>query len=659
MKKIGVVGAGTMGSGIAQKAAMEGFTVTVVDLDEAALQKSRQRMEEIFSESIQRRLLRDEDVAKVWGRIRFSTRLTNLAESDLVIEAIFEDLDAKMALFRQLSEILSPDAVIATNTSTFPVTDLARSVSRPERFVGLHFFYHPVKNRLLEIIPGDKTDPGIVERARQFCQALGKVDLLCKDRPGFVVNRFFVPWLNEAVRLLAEGRATLEEIEHTARSGFGIGMGPFELMNVTGVPIAARAAAGLERYLGEFYRPHERLIRQAQEGPWPLEKKEDVSFRQEVFDRLFGVVIFLANQLLEENACTAEGVEIGAKVGLRWPRGPLGMWNAMSEKDRARVLGTFRSAYSGLSLPRFLKPERHYPIRTVELEIKDDTATFFLSRPDQANALNEQVFADLEGFLKELRGISTLVIRGRGKNFAAGADIKFFLDQIREGTIDRIVDFTARAQQVLLQLDRFDGRVVAVVDGFALGGGAELALSADFIVVTPRARIGFPETGIGIYPGLGGTCRLTRRVGKGLARYLIGTGAILTGDEAAEIGWADACVHPIDLSTDLIRHLQTQRKQGPGQHWQNLATFMESHSLGDLLSGTFPEEWQQKIQKKLKQKAPLALATAFELIDANVTADIETAYANELKYLPKIFSTRDALEGLQSVGKYRPKFEGR
>ncbi|RMF84103.1 MAG: 3-hydroxyacyl-CoA dehydrogenase/enoyl-CoA hydratase family protein, partial [Nitrospirae bacterium] len=453
--------------------------------------------------------------------------------------------------------------------------EVAARMARPERVVGLHFFYHPVKNRLLEVIPWEGTSSTAAEAAERFAAILGKVALRCPDSPGFVVNRFFVPWLNEAVRLVEEGVADIPTVEATARDGLRLGMGPFELMNVTGVPIARHAAEGLAAELGPFYAPAPALVRQAEAGPWPLEGAGSPS--GDVLDRLLAVVWVVGAELVAEGGATPLDVDLGARVGLRWRRGPFELWNRSAPEDRRRALAAFSRRYPEVPVPELLAAGGEVALPAVTAERRDGATVVWLARPDRSNALDGGVFEDLARCVAAAEG--PLVLRGMGKNFAAGADIRFFLDAMEKRELGRIVAFTRRAQEVLAALEDHPHATVAAVDGFALGGGAELMLCCDVAVATPRARIGFPETGIGIYPGLGGCHRLVRRVGRGLARFLVGTGTVVGGEDAAAIGLVDACLPPeAHVPADLIAVEPAGERELP-ERWARIAELFAERSL--------------------------------------------------------------------------------
>ena len=253
IETVALVGAGTMGSGVAQKAAQEGFKVQLIDRDQESINRGIGLISSTLDEAVNRRIMTSEKVQDVMNNIIPVVETSNVdIATDIVIEAVFEDFDVKSGVFDIIDKSCAEHTVIATNTSSLSVNELSKSTNRPEKFIGLHFFYHPAKNRLVEIIPGNETSIETLERVEQFCKRIGKVPITCKDRPGFVVNRFFVPWLNEAVLILEDGLGTPEQIDAIAKDVFQIGMGPFALMNATGLPIALHSYIScLNKYLME------------------------------------------------------------------------------------------------------------------------------------------------------------------------------------------------------------------------------------------------------------------------------------------------------------------------------------------------------------------------------------------------------------------------
>ena len=285
-----------------------------------------------------------------------------------------------------------------------------------------------------------------------------------------------------------------------------------------------------------------------------------------------------------------------------------------------------------------------------------------MNRPEALNALNPEVVDQLGAAFEGLaarENIDTIIITGSGKAFVAGADIGFFIGHIQRGTIEEIVGFTRRGQQLLQRIDDCPQTVIAVVNGLALGGGLELALAADRIVALPGARLAFPETGIGIYPGLGGTQRTTQRIGPGLAKYLIYTGRMLSAHQAYEIGLVDQVVNWEQLAAVMSSEWSPPKQPDLSAQWQQVADVFEQYSLAELLADDdyddprLGEETIAKARKQLRRKAPLALRLAERLIDA------QQGPASELEHLEELFSTADALAGLRSAGGKPPVFMGR
>lgn len=675
LRKVAVVGAGNMGAGIAQKTAQEGLDVVLIDLKPELVERGLASIRALLAEAVERRIMDQARVEAILARIEGSTDLAGAAQADLVIEAVFEDQQVKTALFRELARLTRPGTVLATNTSSFKVGDLAAASGRPDDVVGLHFFYHPAKNRLLEVIPGRQTSARALDLARKYSRLTGKTDIEVADAPGFAVNRFFVPWLNEAVRLLEEGAASIPTIDQAAKEAFKIGLGPFELMNATGVPIAFHSATTLYRELGDFYRPSDLLADQAAKGPWDLAGQADESAKPAVVDRLLGVVFLVAGELVEAGVATPGDVDIGAKVGLRWRLGPFELMNRTGLKRVGDLVGTVVERYPDRKMPKLIAvqaaQDRPFELKYITWRVEGPIAWITLNRPDALNALNPQVVPQLEAAIDAAwaePGVKALVLEGKGKAFGAGADLKFFIDSLKAGRFQDIYDFTAQGHEVLKKLERPEKLTLAKLDGLSLGGGSELALACDAIVVTERGSLGFPETGIGIYPGLGGTQRTTRRVGPALAKYLVLTGAVLGGKALVEAGLAEYFFPSAEVDErirDLVAsgRVQTRhdrpRPELSGDLAEAAALFQAPDALEKLLKGAVPGELAARIGKRLGYRAPVALKFADRLISEGVNLALDEALMLELLNLEPIWSTEDALIGISSVGRGRPQFKGK
>ncbi|MDF1837299.1 MAG: 3-hydroxyacyl-CoA dehydrogenase NAD-binding domain-containing protein [Planctomycetota bacterium] len=260
IKKVGVIGCGLMGHGIVQIAAQGGFDVVAFEADAGALEKGLGRIDRSLSKLSSRNVEKGkmtEDQAKDWvgttrGRIEGSTDKAALADCDLVIEAIVENLDIKKSLFAELGGIVKDSAIFASNTSSFPIKEMADASGRPSQFVGLHFFNPVQLMRLVEVVRTDDTDPAAFEAAKNFGTACGKQAVACKDTPGFVVNRLLVPYMVQAIQMLDRGDATKEDIDAAMQFGCGYPMGPLTLTDYVGLDTTLSILEGwVDRYPNE------------------------------------------------------------------------------------------------------------------------------------------------------------------------------------------------------------------------------------------------------------------------------------------------------------------------------------------------------------------------------------------------------------------------
>jgi 3-hydroxybutyryl-CoA dehydrogenase len=248
---VGVVGLGTMGAGIAQVCIEAGYDTVGRELAAEAGEAARGRIEHFLTRKVEKGQLGQEDRDAAGDRLGVTTELADLAGCDLVIEAAFEDMAVKDALMRELSELLRPDAIVATNTSALSVTEIAASYSRPERVVGMHFFNPAPLMKLVEIVRAQRTDEDAFESAYAFAASLGKEPIRCNDTPGFVVNRILIPLLNDCVRVLDEAGVSPEDLDKAMRFGAGWPMGPTTLVDLVGIDVHVHASEALWQGLRE------------------------------------------------------------------------------------------------------------------------------------------------------------------------------------------------------------------------------------------------------------------------------------------------------------------------------------------------------------------------------------------------------------------------
>jgi 3-hydroxybutyryl-CoA dehydrogenase len=255
IKTIGVVGAGSMGNGIAQVSAAAGYDVVLVDVEDKFLQGAMKNIDKFLSKSVEKGKMAAEAKDALIAKIKTTTKLEDVKAADFVVEAVFENMELKKKVFAQLDGILKPEAIISSNTSSMSLTELAKSTKRADKVVGMHFFNPVPLMKLVEVIRGYYTSDETVATGMDLARKLGKEPIEVKtDIPGFVVNRLMVPHFIEAINLLQEGVASKQDIDKAAKLGLNYPMGPFELIDLTGVDI-------LLDVVNYFYENHNKELK--------------------------------------------------------------------------------------------------------------------------------------------------------------------------------------------------------------------------------------------------------------------------------------------------------------------------------------------------------------------------------------------------------------
>ncbi len=256
IKTAGVIGAGTMGNGIAHVFAQNGFAVSLVDVDESALQRALKTIEKNLQRQAKKGLIEESEIAAVLARISTGTDLQVFAEVDFVIEAASENMQIKLDLFRKLDEIVPADRILATNTSSISITEIAAATTRPDKVVGMHFFNPVPVMKLVEVIRGLATSDDTYQLVMQLSETLGKIPVAVNDYPGFVSNRVLMPMINEAVFCVMEGVATPEAVDQVMKLGMAHPMGPLALADLIGLDVCLHIMHVLHQQLGDDkYRP--------------------------------------------------------------------------------------------------------------------------------------------------------------------------------------------------------------------------------------------------------------------------------------------------------------------------------------------------------------------------------------------------------------------
>jgi len=256
IKNVAVIGAGLMGAGIAQVVAQAGFEVTVRDVNDHVLQKARATIEKKLATAVSKKKFDEAQAKSVLGRLRFSTDLSlALAGAQYVIEAVPEILELKRRVFTEIEDLAPDDAVLATNTSELSIASIAGVTKRPDRVIGTHWFFPAQVMKLIEVVTADETSPETLATTLEFCAALGKETVVCKDAQGFITSRAISALIAECLRIYDDGIASIEDIDKAMRLGFNHPIGPFQLVDMSGVDVVFHALEGLTREYGERFKP--------------------------------------------------------------------------------------------------------------------------------------------------------------------------------------------------------------------------------------------------------------------------------------------------------------------------------------------------------------------------------------------------------------------
>ena len=340
-QKISVIGAGTMGTGIAQVAATYGSTVSLIDLSQEALERSKSSLHSVMNRLVEKEKLSLEESGEILSRIQWTSDIKSISDSKLVIEAVIENMAVKQKIFSDIESFVSNNCIISTNTSSLSVEGIASSCSNLTRIVGIHFFNPVPLMKLVEVVPVEQTDSGLIENVKSILQSWGKTVVIAKDTPGFIVNRVARPFYGEALRIYDEGLADFATIDWAMKEFGGFKMGPFELMDYIGNDVNYNATESV--YFGSNYNPRYKpsptqkkmvdeglLGRKSGQGyydysngaaiPTPAADEES---GKKIFKRILAMLINEAADTLNLAIASRDDIDTAMTTGVNYPRGLL------------------------------------------------------------------------------------------------------------------------------------------------------------------------------------------------------------------------------------------------------------------------------------------------------------------------------------------------
>ena len=664
--KAAVVGAGTMGGQIAQTIAAAGIPVVLKDIDDALVQAGLDEARNVTTGQIGKLAEKgkitaeqaDEQIAQIVGRIHGTTSYAAFGDVDIVIEAVPERMEIKQAVFAELDASTPGHAVLASNTSSLSITEIAEATLRPDKVVGFHYFYPASIMPLIEIVEGEETSAETVGAAVTFAQAIRKQPIICAEVPGFVVNRILNSSSAEVWREQEEKGLSIKKIDEGLGSAGVLPMGPYQLINLLGLDTVLHVAEHLIESYGEerFYVPKgmQKLVADGKLGAktggdgfydpqgnpnLPGDAEPDID---ELVELLSLKTFLEACLVLEEGVASHRDIDFGmmAGAGLDPRRGLLPPFMRADSEGLDTVLERMESAQerygerftpptilrrlvaqgrlgqkAGQGFYAYPQPDAEQPAEVIKLETREDGIAIAWLANGQMNSISPQVAGDLEKVWSKIKqsGVRALVIASSNPFlYSAGADIKAFT------TMDAAAGEALIHETHALFRELGSGKIatIAAVNGLAFGGGCELAMACDVRIAARSALFGQPEIKLGIIPGFGGTQRLPRLVGSNKALEMNLVGDPVLADEAFEFGLVNRVV--------------------------------EDHELLDTALA-----WA----RKLAQAAPLALE---QIKSISAAGDLDAGIEAEKRAFAEVFQSADAKEGIAAfLGKRAPHFEGR
>jgi enoyl-CoA hydratase/3-hydroxyacyl-CoA dehydrogenase len=559
VNKVGVIGSGQIGPDVALHFSKSlhafGVQVVVVDVVEEALERGKAKLFKKVDKGGETGAFKPAQVEGMKNAVTFTSDYGQLKGADLVVEAATEDLPLKRKIFKQLEELVAPEAILTSNSSHLEPERIFEGLTHKGRALCTHYFFPAERNPAIEIIPGKDTNSEVADFMMRFYESIGKFPVRVGSRYGYAVDPVFEGLLLACVQCLDAGLGDSKQIDTVASKCLGLRVGPFTAHNLTGGnPITAHGLSEMNDRINKWFRVPERLQQMVEsradwEVPARGEKIEvPADKEQAIADELMGAYFAIVCDMLDSQIITTSDFDFIISVALDM-KPPFTYMNAIGVDKALELVEAFAKKYPGMPVSQALKDQaasgKPWDILDVLFEKKGDIGVITIRRPRALNALNSKVFKELAVYVDTIKSdpeIKAAVITGFGnKAFVAGADIKEMagFTNPEEGEA-----FARKGQIASLELQSMGKPLVAAMNGLALGGGIELAMCATARVALKG--IGFftgqPEVNLGLIPGMGGTQRLPRIIGFEKASEMIRTANPISSDKAFEYGLVNELV---------------------------------------------------------------------------------------------------------------------
>jgi len=650
ISKVGVIGSGQIGPDIAlhfvKTLHRYGTQVVVVDVVEEALTKGKAKLFKKVDKGGQTGAFKPHEVEGIKSHVLFTSDYSQLKGADLVVEAATEDLPLKRRIFRQVEELVDPNAIVTSNSSHLEPERIFEELKHKGRAVCTHYFFPAERNQALEIIPGKDTDTETTDFMMRFYEFIGKIPIRVGSRYGYAVDPVFEGLLLACVQCVDSGLGDTKQVDTVAAKCLGLAVGPFTAQNLTGGnPITAHGLSEMTERLNPWFRVPERLkIIVESNSNWEVPARGETievppDKEKLIADELQGAYFAIVCDMLDAGIISTSDFDLLISVALDM-NPPFSFMNSLGLKKSLELVEAFAKKYPAMPVSRTLKQQaasgKPWEILDVIFEKKGDLGLITIRRPKALNAINSKVVNELKGYCEIIRNdpeIKCAVLTGYGnKAFVAGADIKemsgFTEPSQGEG-------FARRAQIATGELEKLGKPIVAALNGLAFGGGCELALCFTTRVAPKGLKIlaGQPEVNLGLIPGMGGTQRLPRLIGFEKASEMIRTANPISSAQALDCGFIIE-----EVEGDVLpRAIEIARKLATGQITVKL---IETGPLADA-PDSLPEVDIEHHSRSIDELAVKAI-----LEGAKMT--LEEGLINEAKIFGECWTKEDNSIGMKN-----------
>ncbi len=655
ISKLSIIGAGQIGPDIALHFAKvfskHNVQIIMVDIAESALESAKKKIEKKIAKGVEHGAFKPEMAEAMASSINYTLYYENIADSDIVLEAATEDENIKDAIFKQVQELCSEKCLFFSNSSHMQPEVIFKNIKDQSRCMVTHYFFPAERNPVVEIIPSGKTAPAHVENVMGLYESIGKIPIQVKSSYGYAVDPIFEGLCQTAILCLEKGYGTVKEIDKVAQDTLGLGVGPFTALNLTGGnPITNHGLDEMGEKLTPWFGSPKALQDAVANGDrWDTAgRNETVEVPDEKKAKLegefLGAYFALTGFILDLGIVDVSDLDLACEIALSM-KAPFKMMNKIGVDKALEIVTQFCGEHTGFEVPISLSNAAQtgkWKIHNVIRTIKNNIAVLTIRRPKVLNALNSNIMAELKEHLVDISKDSSIigsVLTGFGnKAFISGADIR---ELAACKTPEEGYQMCMKFHDTLNFIENMNKPVVCALNGFAFGGGNELAMACSTRICRKGLPIVVcqPEVNLGFIPGSGGTQRLPRLVGLATGAEILRTGRPVSSEEAVRIGLilkeveGDLIDEGINVIKQLYRGSVSPRK----------ASEIPLYVVGERQNidiGHHSRKIDQILCKAIYEGAKMDFADGIEL---------------EAKLFGECINTKDMKIGLENFMKNGPK----